>query len=153
VNGVYILQALFQIGGCAIRFQFDKYRRHNTTSAEIIGQSGVLALPITALCFATGSDSYDGLWFRFVRLFFIVNTIFDFIPQSHILLSGIFYGIQSANFTFFILANLICMYACLGFSLFRYNDPLGFGSFSLSLFTWFRMATFDNWTNVYYQNL
>ena len=153
VNGVFALQAVFQIGGSSIRFQFDRYRRHNTTDLEILGQSGALALPITILCFVTGSDTTEGLWFRFVRLLFIVNTIFDFIPQSHILLSGMFYGFKSAFFTFLLLFNLICMYACFGFTLFRHNDNMGFGSFSLSLFTFFRMATFDNWTNVYYQNM
>lgn len=153
VNAVFIAQAVLQVIGTPIRVQFDLYRRHDTSSIEIVTQSGVLALPITMMCFITGSESEQGLWFRLIRLFFITNTICDFIPQTHILISGMFNGLMSTSFSFLLLLNLVAMYASLGQSIFRTNDPFNFGSFSLALISLFRVATFDNWSNLYNINL
>jgi hypothetical protein len=92
VNVIFFVQSILQVIGTPIRFQIDMHLKIEATTNEIISQSGVLAMGVTAACFITGSDTYIGLWFRLVRLVFIVNTVFDYFPQSYILLSGMLNG-------------------------------------------------------------
>lgn len=55
-------------------------------------------------------------------------------------------------FTIVLLAILILFYACLAHNLFYENDPMRFGTFGISIITFFQLATFEGWTEVYRSN-
>ena len=153
VNAVFFLQSVLQMIGIPIRFQIDKYLNHETTTAEIIGQSGIIALLVTIACFIFGSSDYIGLWFRLFRLVFIVNTVFDYFPQTYILISGMVNGLLSCSYALIFLFNLILIYSSIAHFLYAENDPFHFISFSMSIVAFMQVATFDNWTNILLVNI
>eukprot|EP01050_Picozoa_sp_SAG11_P022934 SAG11_NODE_4464_length_1886_cov_2.049804_3_plen_124_part_01 len=48
---------------------------------------------------------------------------------------------------------IMWVFANFGLLLFRSNDPLHFGSLHIALFTLFRVATLEDWTDVMYVNI
>lgn len=153
VNAVFFLQSVLQIIGVPIRFQIDMHLKHETTTAEIIGQSGVIALLVTIACFVFGSSDYVGLWFRLLRLVFIVNTVFDYFPQTYILISGMVNGLLSCSYALIFLFNLILIYSSIAHSLYANSDPFHFISFSMSIVAFMQVATFDSWSNILLVNI
>lgn len=61
-------------------------------------------------------------------------------------------GMKSIFATMALLFILTLFFASMGHHFFAGNDPLHFGTYALSIFTFFEMSTFDNWSEIYYLN-
>ena len=61
-------------------------------------------------------------------------------------------GLKSIFFTIIVFFLLILSYGLLGFLLFAENDPFHFGTYALSVVTFFQLSTFENWSVIYYLN-
>lgn len=72
------------------------------------------------------------------------------LPKLQLLVSSLIKSIPSMGYVGLLLGLLFYVYAVLGVSLFRDNDPVHFGNLKLSLLTLFRVVTLEDWTDVMY---
>jgi voltage-gated sodium channel len=83
---------------------------------------------------------------RLMRLFKIVRKI----KQLQVIVTGLVKGLKSVKYIMLLMCLVFYLYAVLGVSTFRKNDPFHFGGVGMAMLTLFRIATLDNWTMVWY---
>ena len=94
----------------------------------------------------------DVVIFRLLRLLRVAKLVKAF-PQLQVILIGLQQGLQSILYNAVLLFLCMWMFAIFGMVLFRANDPLHFGTLHISLFTLFRVATLEDWTDIMYVNI
>eukprot|EP01052_Picozoa_sp_SAG31_P006069 SAG31_NODE_275_length_18666_cov_8.489309_12_plen_1217_part_00 len=90
--------------------------------------------------------------FRLLRLLRIAKLVKAF-PNLQVILVGLQQGLKSIFYNSVLLLLMMWVFAILGMLLFRSNDPFHFGTLHNSLFTLFRVATLEDWTDVMYINI
>ncbi len=100
-----------------------------------------------------GGGQTDGVEiFRLVRLMRLVK-VFRKIPQLQMILMGLIGGLKSIAYICVLMFLTFYLYAIMGIIFFRdYNDPWHFKTISVSMLTLLRVATLDNWGNLFYIN-
>jgi voltage-gated sodium channel len=83
-----------------------------------------------------------------MRLFKLVNKV----KQLQVIVMGLARGLGSCTYIVMLLLLIFYLYAIVGCGCFRRNDPFHFGGLGISMFTLYRIATFEAWTNVLYIN-
>ncbi len=83
---------------------------------------------------------------RFLRLVRV-------LPRLQVVVNAILASIPSMGYIILLLALVFYIYGVLATFLFAANDPIHFGSLSLSMLTLFRIVTFEDWTDVMYINM
>ena len=68
------------------------------------------------------------------------------------LLYGIFGGVQMMIFIIIVITFVIYVYALIGYSLFKLNDPWHFGDMARSMITLLRCGTLEDWSDIFYIN-
>ena len=96
--------------------------------------------------------SSNGLWCRLIRMIFILPAILAEFPRLSILLKSLTKAINSINVAIGLFAYLVMTYAAFGKLIFKHNDPYHFGSYGLSLWSFFHFAVFDTWSELWYIN-
>mmetsp|Transcript_17129 Transcript_17129/g.25696 ORF Transcript_17129/g.25696 Transcript_17129/m.25696 type:complete len:612 (-) Transcript_17129:1137-2972(-) len=119
---------------------------------DILMDSGVVEILIAVMCLMLG-HSQAGLWCRLVRVLVISTVLLKHMPHIDVLMSGISLGVVSLMSTWLLLGVVFFIYAACALTLFSENDPFHFGSIAMSMWTFFEMATLDNWEKVMYINM
>jgi voltage-gated sodium channel len=78
---------------------------------------------------------------RLARVLKIVNKI----PKLKVILIGLVSGLSSCAYIMLLMGICFYIYAVLGVSLFRENDPWHFADLSLAFESLFRAATLEDW--------
>jgi len=87
--------------------------------------------------------------FRLLRVLKLVKAL----PELQVLVQGLLSSLSSIVYVALLLMLVFYLYGVLCVSLFRDNDPVHFGSLETTFLTLFRMATFEDWTDVMYTQM
>ena len=109
-----------------------------------------ITLGVLSLNFRT---SVVGGWFRLLRVFLFAYVTLEETPHLVILVSGITHGLRSIMSTCLLLSLVFMIYSTFGMFFFADNDPYHFGTIALSMWSFFELATLDNWSQVLYVNM
>mmetsp|Transcript_1467 Transcript_1467/g.5423 ORF Transcript_1467/g.5423 Transcript_1467/m.5423 type:complete len:430 (+) Transcript_1467:271-1560(+) len=84
--------------------------------------------------------------FRLLRVLKLVKAL----PELQVLVMGLLNSMSSIFYVALLLMLVFYLYAVLCISMFRENDPVHFPNLETTFLTLFRMATFEDWTDVMY---
>lgn len=86
---------------------------------------------------------------RLLRLMKLVGRV----KQLQVIVVGLIKGMGAVSYIVILLVLVFYLFAVLGVSCFRRNDPFHFGSVGLAMITLYRIATFESWTAIMYINI
>ena len=93
-----------------------------------------------------------GLGCRLVRMVILTPAVLLAFPRLSILLSSITKAINSIAVTIGLFFYIMLTYTAFGHLLFNINDPYHFGTYCLSMWSFFHFALFDTWSELWYIN-
>lgn len=97
-------------------------------------------------------DSEYALVARLLRLFRVMRLI-SFIPELRVLVSALFSALPRMGYVALLMFIIFYIYAVVGNLLFAHINPVLWGDLGISLLTLFRVATFEDWTDVMYETM
>jgi len=111
----------------------------------------IVAVSVVSLLFPGFNGAFVAVFrlARVLRVFRIVRTI----PKLQLLVNVLLKSIPSIGHVGLLLAVIFYIYGVMGVFLFKENDPLHFGTLSMSLISLFRVVTLEDWTDLMYINL
>ena len=127
----------------------DAFSRKLNYKELILVSGGIKELPLVIACLAVGLTQ-TGSWLRLVRLVLLTTSFIDVLPHLVILLSSLTAALDSIIITVILFFMCIMTYASFGHLLLAKNDPYHFGTYGLSLWSFFHFAIFDNWSQLWY---
>ena len=86
-------------------------------------------------------------YFRMLRLLRLLKLV-NKKKHLNVIVSGLLKCLGSVIYILLMLIVCLYLFAVLGATTFRRNDPYHFGGVGMAMVTMFRVVTFDNWTNV-----
>jgi voltage-gated sodium channel len=95
-------------------------------------------------------DSEYALIARMLRLFRVMRLI-SFIPELRVLVSALITAMPRMGYVALLMFIIFYIYAVIGNLLFSNINPQLWGDLGISLLTLFRVATFEDWTDVMYE--
>jgi len=95
-------------------------------------------------------DSEYALIARMLRLFRVMRLI-SFIPELRVLVSALISALPRMGYVALLMFIIFYLYAVIGNLLFGALNPVLWGDLGISLLTLFRVATFEDWTDVMYE--
>lgn len=95
-------------------------------------------------------DSEYALIARMLRLFRVMRLI-SFIPELRVLVSALISALPRMGYVALLMFIIFYLYAVIGNLLFGALNPFLWGDLGASLLTLFRVATFEDWTDVMYE--
>jgi len=95
-------------------------------------------------------DSEYALIARMLRLFRVMRLI-SFIPELRVLVSALISALPRMGYVALLMFIIFYLYAVIGNMLFGALNPVLWGDLGISLLTLFRVATFEDWTDVMYE--
>ena len=87
---------------------------------------------------------------RMLRLFRIMRLI-SFIPELRVLVSALLSALPRMGYVALLMFIIFYLYAVIGNMLYAELNPDLWGDLGVSLLTLFRVATFEDWTDVMYE--
>lgn len=97
-------------------------------------------------------DSEYALIARVLRLFRVMRLI-SFIPELRVLVSALISALPRMGYVALLMFIIFYLYAVIGNLLFSHINPVLWGDLGISLLTLFRVATFEDWTDVMYETM
>ena len=104
---------------------------------------------IVVMSFAPTGDA--AIFLRLLRLLRILKLLRVF-PQLTVLVTALIRGFSSLGYIGGILVLFFYIFAIMGNIFFAANDPWHFGNLHLAIFSLFRVATLEDWTDIMYAN-
>lgn len=95
-------------------------------------------------------DSEYALIARMLRLFRVMRLI-SFIPELRVLVSALISALPRMGYVALLMFIIFYLYAVIGNMLYAQLNPVLWGDLGISLLTLFRVATFEDWTDVMYE--
>jgi len=95
-------------------------------------------------------DSEYALIARMLRLFRVMRLI-SFIPELRVLVSALISALPRMGYVALLMFIIFYLYAVIGNMLYAELNPVLWGDLGISLLTLFRVATFEDWTDVMYE--
>ncbi len=95
-------------------------------------------------------DSEYALIARMLRLFRVMRLI-SFIPELRVLVNALISAMPRMGYVALLMFIIFYLYAVIGNLLFGHLNPVLWGDLGVSLLTLFRVATFEDWTDVMYE--
>ncbi|WP_019556845.1 ion transporter [Thiomicrorhabdus arctica] len=95
-------------------------------------------------------DSQYALVARMLRLFRVMRLI-SFIPELRVLVNALISAMPRMGYVALLMFIIFYLYAVIGNLLFGHLNPVLWGDLGVSLLTLFRVATFEDWTDVMYE--
>ncbi len=95
-------------------------------------------------------DSQYALVARMLRLFRVMRLI-SFIPELRVLVNALISAMPRMGYVALLMFIIFYLYAVIGNLLFGSLNPVLWGDLGVSLLTLFRVATFEDWTDVMYE--
>jgi voltage-gated sodium channel len=97
-------------------------------------------------------DSEYALIARMLRLFRVMRLI-SFIPELRVLVSALITALPRMGYVALLMFIIFYLYAVIGNLLFSHINANLWGDLGISLLTLFRVATFEDWTDVMYETM
>jgi voltage-gated sodium channel len=97
-------------------------------------------------------DAQYALIARMLRLFRVMRLI-SFIPELRVLVSALITALPRMGYVALLMFIIFYLYAVIGNLLFSHINPNLWGDLGISLLTLFRVATFEDWTDVMYETM
>jgi len=97
-------------------------------------------------------DSEYALIARMLRLFRVMRLI-SFIPELRVLVSALITALPRMGYVALLMFIIFYIYAVIGNLMFSHINPTLWGDLGISLLTLFRVATFEDWTDVMYETM
>lgn len=94
-------------------------------------------------------DSEMVLLARLLRIFRVLRLV-SMIPELQMLLSALLKSIPRMGYVVLLMFIIFYIYAAIGSFLFADVDSFLWGNISISMLTLFRIATFEDWTDILY---
>ena len=94
-------------------------------------------------------DSEMVLLARLLRIFRVLRLV-SMIPELQMLLGALVKSIPRMGYVVLLMFIIFYIYAALGSFLFHNVDEFLWGNISIAMLTLFRIATFEDWTDVMY---
>ncbi|SER67243.1 voltage-gated sodium channel [Vreelandella subterranea] len=94
-------------------------------------------------------DSEMVLLARLLRIFRVLRLV-SMIPELQMLLSALVKSIPRMGYVVLLMFIIFYIYAAIGSFLFADIDSFLWGNISISMLTLFRIATFEDWTDILY---
>ena len=79
--------------------------------------------------------------------------LISFIPQLRLLVSALLMALPRMGYVALMMFVIFYMYATLGSLLFEHINPELWGDVGIAMLTLFRVATFEDWTDVMYETM
>ncbi len=98
------------------------------------------------------NDSEMVLIARLLRVFRVLRLV-SLIPELRILLAALVKSIPRMGYVALLMFIIFYIYAAIGSFLFNAVDPVLWGNISIAMLTLFRVATFEDWTDVMYDTM
>lgn len=98
------------------------------------------------------NDSEMILVARLLRVFRVLRLV-SMIPELRMLLSALVKSIPRMGYVALLMFIIFYIYAAIGSFMFNDVDPVLWGNISIALLTLFRVATFEDWTDVMYDTM
>ena len=89
---------------------------------------------------------------RLLRLFRVMRLI-SFVPQLRILIEALLAALPRMGYVALMMFVIFYMYATLGSLLFERINPDLWGDVGIAMLTLFRVATFEDWTDIMYETM
>lgn len=97
-------------------------------------------------------DSEAALLGRLLRVFRVLRLI-SIIPELRVLLNAFFKAIPRMGYVALLMFIVFYIYAAVGSMFFHNVNPELWDDISISMLTLFRVATFEDWTDVMYETM
>ena len=94
-------------------------------------------------------DSELALVGRLIRIFRVLRMV-SMIPELRLLLNSLIRALPQLGYVVLLMFIIFYIYAALGSFLFHNVDEFLWGNISIAMLTLFRIATFEDWTDVMY---
>jgi len=105
---------------------------------------------IVAISLIPLDDSEYAMIARMLRLFRVMRLI-SFIPELRVLVSALISALPRMGYVALLMFIIFYLYAVVGNLLYANLNPVLWGDLGVSLLTLFRVATFEDWTDVMYE--
>ncbi len=105
---------------------------------------------IVAISLIPLESSEYALIARMLRLFRVMRLI-SFIPELRVLVSALLTALPRMGYVALLMFIIFYIYAVIGNLMFANINPVLWGDLGVSLLTLFRVATFEDWTDVMYE--
>lgn len=105
---------------------------------------------IVAISLIPLDDSEYAMIARMLRLFRVMRLI-SFIPELRVLVSALISALPRMGYVALLMFIIFYLYAVIGNLLYANLNPVLWGDLGVSLLTLFRVATFEDWTDVMYE--
>ena len=98
------------------------------------------------------NESEMALLARLLRIFRVLRLI-SIIPELRILMNALFVAIPRMGYVVLLMFIIFYIYAAIGSFLFETINPVLWDNISIAMLTLFRIATFEDWTDVMYETM
>ncbi|WP_148254563.1 ion transporter [Aidingimonas lacisalsi] len=98
------------------------------------------------------NDSEMVLLARLLRIFRVLRLV-SMIPELRVLMAALVKSIPRMGYVALLMFIIFYIYAAIGSFLFAEVDEFLWGNIALALLTLFRVATFEDWTDVLYDTM
>lgn len=97
-------------------------------------------------------DSEAALLGRLLRVFRVLRLV-SIIPELRILLNAFVTAIPRMGYVSLLMFIIFYIYAAIGSMFFHSINPTLWGNIAIAMLTLFRIATFEDWTDVMYETM
>ena len=98
------------------------------------------------------NESEYALLARLLRLFRVMRLIY-IVPQLRVLIAALIKAIPRIGYVALMMFIIFYMYAAAGNLMFEDINPTLWGNVGIAMLTLFRIATFEDWTDVMYETM
>lgn len=98
------------------------------------------------------NDSELVLIARLLRVFRVLRLV-SMVPELRMLLAALVKSIPRMGYVALLMFIIFYIYAAIGSFMFENIDPFLWGNISIAMLTLFRVATFEDWTDVMYDTM
>ncbi|MCG7956848.1 MAG: ion transporter, partial [Candidatus Thiodiazotropha endolucinida] len=97
-------------------------------------------------------DSEAALLGRLLRVFRVLRLV-SIIPELRVLLNAFVTAIPRMGYVSLLMFIIFYIYAAIGSMFFHQINPELWGNITIAMLTLFRIATFEDWTDVMYETM
>ena len=97
-------------------------------------------------------DSELVLLARLLRIFRVLRLV-SLIPELRLLVNALFKAVPRMGYVVLLMFVIFYIYGAIGSILFEMINPTLWGDVAISMLTLFRVATFEDWTDVMYETM
>ena len=97
-------------------------------------------------------DSEMVLLARLLRIFRVLRLV-SMVPEMRMLMNSLIKAIPRIGYVVLLMFVIFYIYAAFGSLMFEKINPVLWGDISIAMLTLFRIATFEDWTDVMYETM